>query len=147
MAISYDFANELATNHPDYYRWTQWLFLQLHKKGLAYQEQGKVNWCPSCQTVLANEQVVDGLCERCESEVLQKDLKQWYFKIKAYQDELISGLDDLDWPVATKQQQLNWIGRHEGINITYPVYAYEEGGGESMDEAGKEAGDEQRKSG
>jgi leucyl-tRNA synthetase len=124
LAISYDFGNELATNHPDYYRWTQWLFLQLYDKGLAYQQDGKVNWCPSCQTVLANEQVVNGLCERCESEVIQKDLKQWYFKIKDYQDELISGLDDLDWPAATKQQQLNWIGRHEGININYPVYAY-----------------------
>lgn len=122
LAISYDFANELATNHPEYYRWTQWLFLQLYNKGLAYQEKGKVNWCPSCQTVLANEQVVGGLCERCESEVLQKDLKQWYFKIKDYQDELISGLDKLDWPAATKQQQLNWIGRKEGINITYSVF-------------------------
>ncbi len=128
LAISYDFANELATNHPEYYRWTQWLFLQLHKKGLAYQEQGKVNWCTKCQTVLANEQVVEGLCERCESEVIQKDLKQWYFKIKDYQDELISGLEDLDWPQATKQQQLNWIGRHEGVNISYPVFACGEGG-------------------
>jgi len=128
LAISYDFANELATNDPDYYRWTQWLFLQLHKKGLAYQKQGRVNWCPSCQTVLANEQVVNGLCERCGSEVVQKDLKQWYFKIKAYQDELISGLDGLDWPTATKQQQLNWIGRHEGVNIAYQIYAYPDEG-------------------
>ncbi|MFA6814549.1 MAG: leucine--tRNA ligase [Patescibacteria group bacterium] len=129
LAISYDFSSEISTSHPQYYRWTQWLFLQLYKKGLAYQEKGRVNWCPSCQTVLANEQVVNGLCERCESEVVQKDLKQWYFKIKDYQDELISGLDDLDWPAATKQQQLNWIGRHEGINITYPVYAFERGDG------------------
>ena len=134
LAISYDFSNELATNHPDYYRWTQWLFLQLYNKGLAYQKEGKVNWCPGCQTVLANEQVVSGLCERCESEVIQKDLKQWYFKIKDYQDELISGLDDLDWPEATKQQQLNWIGRHAGINITYPVYAATTGGGELVTE-------------
>jgi leucyl-tRNA synthetase len=134
LAISYDFSNELATNHPDYYRWTQWLFLQLYNKGLAYQKEGKVNWCPGCQTVLANEQVVSGLCERCENEVIQKDLKQWYFKIKDYQDELISGLDDLDWPEATKQQQLNWIGRHAGINITYPVYAAATGGGEPVTE-------------
>ena len=126
LAISYDFTNELATNHPEYYRWTQWLFLQLYKEGLAYQEQGKVNWCTSCQTVLANEQVVEGLCERCESEVIQKDLKQWFFKIKKYQDELISGLEGLDWPQATKQQQLNWIGRHEGVNISYPVFAFGE---------------------
>ena len=129
LAISYDFANELATSHPEYYRWTQWLFLQLYKQDMAYQDQGKVNWCTSCQTVLANEQVVEGLCERCESEVVQRDLKQWFFKIKKYQDELISGLEEVDWPEATKQQQLNWIGRHEGIHITYPVYVAEQAAG------------------
>jgi leucyl-tRNA synthetase len=80
-----------------------------------------VNWCPSCQTVLANEQVVDGKCERCGTEVSQKELTQWYFKITQYQDELISGLDTVDWPKPTKQQQLNWIGKKAGINIPYPV--------------------------
>ncbi len=121
LGISYDWANEIATNHPEYYRWTQWLFLQLYKKGLAYKGIGMVNWCPSCQTVLANEQVVDGKCERCGTEVSQKELTQWYFKITQYQDELISGLETVDWPKPTKQQQLNWIGKKAGINIPYPV--------------------------
>ena len=126
LAISYDWANETATNHPEYYRWTQWIFLQLFNKGLAYQKEGKVNWCPSCQTVLANEQVVNGLCERCDTPVEQKDLKQWYFKITKYQDELIEGLNDVDWPRATKQQQLNWIGRKSGIDISYQVEGSDE---------------------
>lgn len=121
LAISYDWQAEIATCHPEYYKWTQWLFLQLYKKGLAYQKLGKVNWCPSCQTVLANEQVVNGRCERCDSEVIQKDMKQWFFKITQYQEELISGLDKVDWPAATKHQQLNWIGKKEGIDITYQV--------------------------
>ncbi len=130
LGISYDWANELATNHPGYYKWTQWLFLELFQKGLAYQALGAVNWCPSCQTVLANEQVVEGKCERCGSEVVQKNLKQWYFKITEYKDELIDGLAQVDWPHATKQQQLNWIGKKSGININYPI----------EDEAGKVVG-------
>ncbi len=121
LGISYDWKNEVATNHPEYYKWTQWIFLQLFAKGLSYQKDGKVNWCPSCQTVLANEQVVEGLCERCDSDVIQKDMKQWYFNITKYQDELISGLDTVDWPQATKQQQLNWIGKKTGIEITYQI--------------------------
>jgi len=121
VGISYDWKNELSTCDPSYYHWTQWLFLQLFKKDLAYRDQGQVNWCPSCQTVLANEQVVEGLCERCETEVIQKDLEQWYFRITKYRDELISGLDQVDWPHATKQQQLNWIGKKEGIDIEYQV--------------------------
>jgi len=119
LAISYDWQSEIATSHPGYYRWTQWLFLQLYKEGLAYRGQGMVNWCPSCQTVLANEQVVDGECERCGSEVVQKSMEQWYFQISKYRDELISGLDAVDWPAATKQQQLNWIGKSEGAVITF----------------------------
>lgn len=121
LGISYDWANEIATNHPEYYKWTQWLFLRMYAKDLAYKGIGMVNWCPSCQTVLANEQVVSGACERCGTEVIQKELNQWYFKITHYQDELISGLDQVDWPTATKQQQLNWIGKKSGINIPYPV--------------------------
>ncbi len=121
LAISYDWSSEIATCHPGYYKWTQWLFLQLHAQGLAYQDTGAVNWCPSCQTVLANEQVVEGSCERCGTAVVQKQMKQWYFKITQYQDELISGLEAVDWPHATKQQQLNWIGRKTGITITYQV--------------------------
>jgi leucyl-tRNA synthetase len=121
LAISYDWANETATNHPEYYKWTQWIFLQLFNKGKAYRGKGKVNWCPTDQTVLANEQVVFGKCERCGTQVIQKDLEQWYFKITDYKEELLSGLDKVDWPQATKQQQKNWIGKKEGINITYQV--------------------------
>ncbi|MEX0896120.1 MAG: leucine--tRNA ligase [Patescibacteria group bacterium] len=121
IGISYDWKAELATSHPGYYRWTQWLFLELHRQGLAYQGEGVVNWCPSCQTVLANEQVVDGACERCGSEVTQKSMKQWYFKITEYKDELISGLDEVDWPTATKEQQLNWIGRRVGAQVQFSV--------------------------
>lgn len=121
IGISYDWKNEIATCHPEYYKWTQWIFLQLYKKGLAYQKMGAVNWCPQDQTVLANEQVVNGACERCGTEVVQKDLKQWYFKITDYKDELISGLDTVDWPEPTKQQQLNWIGKGKGLNIDFTL--------------------------
>ncbi len=121
IGISYDWANEIATNHPGYYKWTQWLFIQLWKKGLAYQGTGMVNWCDSCQTVLANEQVVNGECERCATSVIQKEMKQWFFKITQYQDELISGLDEVDWPTPTKQQQLHWIGKSEGVEIDFAV--------------------------
>lgn len=121
LGISYDWSQEIATNHPEYYKWTQWIFEQLYRKGLAYQGEGKVNWCPSCQTVLANEQVVNGLCERCDSEVIQKDLKQWYFKITQYKDELIKGLEGVDWPAPTKSQQINWIGRSEGAEVDFAI--------------------------
>ncbi len=121
IGISYDWANEIATCHPEYYRWTQWIFLQLYKKGLAYRGMGSVNWCPQDQTVLANEQVVNGLCERCGAEVIQKTLEQWYFQITKYQDELIDGLDQVDWPEATKQQQLHWIGKNKGMSIDFTV--------------------------
>jgi leucyl-tRNA synthetase len=121
IGISYDWANEIATSHPEYYKWTQWLFLQMYKKKLAYKSGGMVNWCPADQTVLANEQVVDGMCERCGAQVIQKELEQWYFKITQYQDELISGLDQVDWPEATKQHQLNWIGKSEGLSIDFKL--------------------------
>ncbi len=121
IGISYDWANEIATSHPGYYKWTQWLFLQMYEKGLAYKAPGMVNWCPQDQTVLANEQVVNGECERCGTKVIQKRLDQWYFKITQYQDELISGLDDVDWPEATKQHQLHWIGKSEGTEVHFPV--------------------------
>lgn len=121
LGISYDWANETATNHPEYYKWTQWIFLQLHKKSLAYQATGMVNWCPNDQTVLANEQVVNGNCERCGTQVIQKELKQWFFKIKEYQDELLSGLDKVDWPEATRQQQRNWIGKSKGLSIDFKL--------------------------
>ncbi len=121
IGISYDWANELATCHPEYYQWTQWIFAQLYEAGLAYKDTGMVNWCPSCQTVLANEQVVEGLCERCDTQVEQKDLEQWFFKITKYQDELIAGLDEVDWPTPTKQQQINWIGKSKGVNVKFSL--------------------------
>lgn len=121
IGISYDFGNEISTAHKEYYKWTQWIFTQLYKKGLAYQGVGMVNWCPSCQTVLANEQVVDGKCERCDSQVVQKDMKQWFYKITQYQDELIEGLKNVDWPEPTKSQQINWIGRKSGANVTFKI--------------------------
>lgn len=121
IGISYDWETEIATCHPGYYKWTQWLFLQLYKKGLVYKKKASVNWCPSCQTVLANEQVVEGKCERCGTEVIQKEMEQWFFKITNYKNELISGLDTVDWPKATKLQQLNWIGKSEGVRIKFTI--------------------------
>ncbi len=121
LGLSYDWSRELAAHRPDYYRWTQWLFLLLYKNGLAYRAQAKVNWCPKDQTVLANEQVVDGACERCGTAVTQKDLKQWFFRITSYAEELISGLDTIDWPESTKIAQKNWIGKSEGAEITFPL--------------------------
>lgn len=110
----------LATCDPTYYRWNQWLFLQLYKNGLAYRKNAPVNWCPDCQTVLANEQVQDdGTCERCHTEVTKKALTQWFFKITAYADELLEKLDTLDWPEQTKKIQTNWIGRSEGTEAAF----------------------------
>ena len=119
--ISKDWSSEISTSNPDYYKWTQWLFLEFYKAGLAYKGKANVNWCPSCQTVLANEQVVNGQCERCGSDVIQKEMEQWFFKITDYKDQLIKDLDQVDWPSYTKLAQVNWIGRKEGINITYKI--------------------------
>lgn len=121
IGTMYDWSKTVNTSKPEYYRWTQWLFLQMYKNGLAYKKEANVNWCPSCQTVLANEQVKEGKCERCGTNVVQKDLNQWFWKITQYADRLLEGLDDLDWPEKTKIMQRNWIGRKEGINITYKV--------------------------
>jgi leucyl-tRNA synthetase len=121
MGASFDWDYEVVTCYPEYYKWTQWLFLQLYKKGLAYRKNAPVNWCPSCQTVLANEQVVDGSCERCHSEVTKKNLTQWFFKITQYAQELLDCLDKLDWPEKTKKIQTNWIGRSEGSEIEFKV--------------------------
>ncbi|NLC25450.1 MAG: leucine--tRNA ligase [Fastidiosipila sp.] len=113
---------ELATCDPDYYRWNQWLFLQLYKNNLAYRKKAPVNWCPSCYTVLANEQVEsDGTCERCHSEVVRRNLTQWFFRITDYAEQLLDGLEDLDWPDKTKKIQTNWIGRSEGATISFGV--------------------------
>ncbi len=121
LGISYDWSAELATCHPSYYKWTQWIFIKLYNAGLAYRDKGWVNWCPQDKTVLANEQVVNGECERCGAAVVQKELEQWKFKITAYQDELLSGLSQVDWPKATKLQQENWIGKSEGALVRFSL--------------------------
>lgn len=117
--MSYDWSREIDTSSPEFYKWTQWIFIQLFKAGLAYKKNSPVNWCPKDETVLANEQVVDGKCERCDTEVIQKDMDQWFFKITAYADRLISGLDKIDWPEEVKRQQINWIGKSEGMIIDF----------------------------
>jgi leucyl-tRNA synthetase len=121
MGCMYDWSRATNSSKPEYYKWTQWLFLQLFKNDLAYRKEATVNFCPSCQTVLANEQVWDGKCERCESEVVQKPMEQWFWKITDYADRLLKGLEKIDWPEKTKIMQRNWIGRKEGINIHYKV--------------------------
>lgn len=121
MGAMFNWDNEVITCSPDYYKWTQWVFLKLYEKGLAYRKKAPVNWCPSCNTVLANEQVVDGHCERCETEVTKKDLTQWFLKITDYADELLAKLDDLDWPEKTKAMQRHWIGRSTGAEVTFKV--------------------------
>ena len=120
MGLSYDWDREVTTCKPDYYKWTQWLFLQLYKKGLAYKKKAAVNWCPSCATVLANEQVIDGHCERCDSEVEKKNLEQWFFKITDYAQRLLDDLVKLPgWPDKVKTMQENWIGRSEGVEVNF----------------------------
>lgn len=121
MGALYDFDYEVDTSKPEYYRWTQWVFLELFKKGLAYRANAPVNWCPKDQTVLANEQVVDGLCERCSTPVVRKAMTQWFFRITAYADRLLEGLNRIDWPERTKLMQQNWIGRSEGVEIKFPI--------------------------
>ena len=119
LGYSFDWDTVLHTSDPDYYRWTQWLFLELLDAGLAYRKDGNVNWCESCATVLANEQVVDGRCERCGAEVYRRPLTQWYCRITEYADELLDDLDTIDWPERVKNLQRNWIGRSEGAEITF----------------------------
>jgi len=121
MGSMYSSDKAANTSTPQYYRWTQWLFLKMFENDLAYRKDGNVNFCPSCQTVLANEQVWDGKCERCESEVTQKPLTQWYWKITNYSDQLLEGLNKIDWPEKTKMMQRNWIRKKEGIDISYDI--------------------------
>ncbi|MDR3585480.1 MAG: leucine--tRNA ligase [Desulfosporosinus sp.] len=122
IGISYDWDREVATCHPGYYKWTQWLFLEFHKHGLVYKKKAAVNWCPSCATVLANEQVVDGGCERCDTLVTKKNLEQWFFKITDYAETLLQDLDKLPgWPEKVKTMQRNWIGRSEGVEVKFPL--------------------------
>ncbi len=129
--ISIDWSREFATHQPQYYRWTQWIFLKLFQRGLAYRKEAAVKWCPFDQTVLANEQVIDGRCERCGHEVEARQLEQWFFRITDYADRLLDDLDDIEWPEHVKAMQRNWIGRSEGaevvfrcdeLGIDYPVF-------------------------
>lgn len=123
IGASYDWSHSLATCDPEYYRWNQWLFLQLYKKGLAYRAKAVVNWCPKDQTVLANEQVVgdDNVCERCGTPVIQKEMEQWFFKITNYTERLLADLETVDWPKKVKTMQMNWIGKSQGALIKFNV--------------------------
>ena len=121
MGAMFNWENEVITCTPEYYKWTQWIFLQLLKNDLAYRKKAPVNWCPSCNTVLANEQVVEGTCERCGTEVTKKDLTQWFFKITQYADELLEKLDTLDWPEKTVAMQKHWIGKSTGAEVNFKV--------------------------
>ena len=126
IGAMYDWDKYLNTSDPEYYKWTQWLFLKLFDMGLAHREKAPVNWCPSCLTVLANEQVREGTCERCGTNVERKDLSQWFFKITKYADRLLAGLDNLNWPKSTKMMQRNWIGKSEGTTVFYDVDGHDE---------------------
>jgi leucyl-tRNA synthetase len=129
MGFSYDWSREIATCDPEYYRWNQWFFLRMLERGIAYRANSPVNWCPSCQTVLANEQAEGGICWRCKSEVEQRDMEQWFLRITAYQDQLLDDMAQLaDWPERVLVQQRNWIGRSPGAEVDFPV----EGGGEPI---------------
>lgn len=126
IAAIYDWEREVNTTDPDYYKWTQWIFVQMFKKGLAYEKEMPINWCPSCKTGLANEEVVDGKCERCHSEVTKKNLRQWMLKITAYADRLLEDLNTLDWPEKVKKMQSDWIGRSYGAEVDFQIEGREE---------------------
>src|SRR3989339_24456 len=121
LGFSYDWQREINTTDPKYYRWTQWIFLQLFKKGLAYESVVPINWCPSCKTGLANEEVVGGKCDRCGTQVTKKDLRQWMLKITAYADRLLKNIETLDWPNKIKLLQKNWIGQSEGAEVIFKI--------------------------
>ena len=121
MGGSYDWEYSVETCMPNYYKWTQWIFTKLYEAGLAYKKEAPVNWCSSCKTVLANEQVIDGKCERCGTAIERKKLKQWFFKITDYAEELLDGLKDLDWPESTKKVQINWIGKSKGSEAKFKI--------------------------
>lgn len=122
LGLSYDWRREVTTCSPEYYRWNQWIFLKLYEKGLAYRKSSFVNWCPSCATVLANEQVIEGACWRCETQVEQKELEQWFLRITAYAEELLRDCDKLKgWPEKVLTMQRNWIGRSEGVEVDFPI--------------------------
>ena len=121
LGLSFDWSREINTTDPKYYKWTQWIFIKLFENGLAYKEKMAINWCPSCKTGLANEEVINGNCERCGTKVEKKEKSQWLIKITKYADRLIEDLKNVDYPARVKDQQINWIGRSEGINIDYQI--------------------------
>jgi len=121
LGFSYDWSREVQTTDPDYYKWTQWIFLQMFNNGLAYEATVPINWCPSCKTGLANEEVVNGKCERCGAKVTKKNIRQWLLRITKYAGRLLKGLDKLDWPEPIKLLQRNWIGRSEGALVKFPI--------------------------
>ena len=119
IAAIYDWDMEVNTTDPAFYKWTQWIFVQMFKKGLAYEKEFPINWCPSCKTGLANEEVVNGCCERCGTPVTKKNLRQWMLKITAYADRLLNDLDKLDWPEKVKKMQTDWIGKSYGAEVDF----------------------------
>src|SRR5437016_126544 len=121
VGCSYDWSREINSSEPKYYQWTQWFFLLLYHRGLAYRATTPINWCPSCKTGLANEEVKEGRCWRCDTPVEKRPMPQWYFKITEYADRLLSGLDTIDWPEGIKQMQREWIGRSEGAEVAFPL--------------------------
>ena len=121
LGFSYDWDRCISTCDPSYYKWTQWIFLQIYKKGLAYEAETPINWCPECMTGLANEEVKDGKCERCDTPVTHKTIRQWILKITDYADKLLDGLDSLDWPESVKLMQKNWIGKSEGCEMSFKI--------------------------
>jgi len=141
LGALFDWDRQLITSDPYYYRWTQWLFVQLFKAGLATRKKAPVDWCPSCKTVLADEQVIAGKCERCGTSVIQKELEQWFFKITDYAERLLKNLDRIDWSETTKQMQRNWIGRSEGAIIKFPVARNQRPGKTKSGNWSLEAGD------
>ena len=126
IAAIYDWDMEVNTTDPDFYKWTQWIFVQMFKKGLAYEKEFPINWCPSCKTGLANEEVVNGCCERCGTAVTKKNLRQWMLKITAYAERLLNDLDKLDWPEKVKKMQTDWIGKSYGAEVDFPIDGREE---------------------
>lgn len=126
MGTMYDWSREINSSTPDYYKWTQWLFLKLYERGLAYKHKAPINWCPSCHTGLADEEVVQGKCERCGTEITKKDLNQWFLKITDYADRLLRNLEDLDWPSRVLTMQTNWIGKSYGAEVIFKVKGYDE---------------------
>jgi leucyl-tRNA synthetase len=126
MGFLYDWDREFSTTDVDYYKWTQWIFLKLFERGLAYEADMPINWCPSCKTGLANEEVIDGECERCHTKVTRKQLRQWVLRITAYADRLLDGLATVDWPEPIKQMQRNWIGRSEGASVRFGLEGFDE---------------------